>query len=408
MSPYSFPKNKIKILLLEGIHQAAVDVFEENGYSVEVRSDALSEEELLKEISDVHLLGIRSKTNISAKVLDAAERLLSIACFCIGTDQIDLEAAAKKGVPVFNAPYSNTRSVAELTIANIIMLARKAAHRSNLLHAGKWEKSAQGSYEVRHKSLGIVGYGHIGPQVGLLAEALGMSVYYYDIEKKLPMGNAQPVKDLKSLLNSCDFVSLHVPDTESTRGMISKAEIALMKDNSYLINLSRGKIVDLDALKSAIESEKIAGAAADVFPVEPKSNDEEFNSVLRGLPNVILTPHIGGSTQEAQQNIGIESASALVNYTDLGVSAGAVNFPQVTPSALKDSHRVLNIHKNIPGVLSKITKIISETGANIQAQYLNTLGDIGYLIMDVDESLSREIKDRITALDENIKTRLLF
>ncbi|MCB0319190.1 MAG: phosphoglycerate dehydrogenase [Bdellovibrionales bacterium] len=408
MSTYSFPKEKIKILLLEGIHQAAIDVFEESGYSVESSNAALSEEELLKLIPDVHLIGIRSKTRLTSKVLERAQRLLAVACFCIGTDQVDLEMAAKIGVPVFNAPYSNTRSVAELTIANIIMLARKAAYKSLLLHQGQWDKSANNCYEVRQKTLGIIGYGHIGPQVGLLAEALGMSVHFYDIEKKLPLGNAQAVKDLKSLLKASDFVSLHVPDTESTRGMIGENEIKMMKNHSYLLNLSRGKVVDLDAVKTGIESGQLAGAAVDVFPIEPSSNEEQFSSVLCGLPNVILTPHIGGSTQEAQQNIGIESASALVAYTDLGISAGAVNFPQITAPSIKAAHRVLNVHKNVPGVLSKITKIISETGANIKAQYLNTLGDIGYLIMDVDESLSREIKDRITELDENIKTRLLF
>ncbi|MEZ4752873.1 MAG: phosphoglycerate dehydrogenase [Bdellovibrionota bacterium] len=408
MSPHSYPKEKIRILLLEGIHPAAVRVFEENGYSVEQSSDAMLEAELIEKIKDVHLLGIRSKTQVTANILQSADKLLATACFCIGTNQVDLKAAAIKGIPVFNAPYSNTRSVAELTIANIIMLARRAAHKSQLLHAGKWDKSAKQSYEVRQKSLGIIGYGHIGPQVGLLAEAFGMTVSYFDIEKKLPLGNSQVHGSLKSLLSSCDFVTLHVPETEQTRGMIGSEEIKLMKAGSYLINLSRGSIVDLDALKNGIESGKLAGAAVDVFPEEPSSNEETFKSILQGLPNVILTPHIGGATQEAQENIGIESASALVDFTDNGSTGGAVNFPQLTPPSSGDYHRVLNIHKNVPGVLSQINNIISETGANINAQFLNTFGEIGYLIMDVDKSVSREIKDRIDTVEAVIRTRLLF
>lgn len=404
----SFPREKMKILFLENIHPAAAEKLSQAGYSAEQRKVALSEEELCKVIPSVHLLGIRSKTQVTAKVLKAAKNLLGIGCFCIGTDQVDLEAAAMHGVPVFNAPFSNTRSVAELTIAEVVMLARRAAHKSHLLHEGVWEKSADGCVEVRNKTIGIIGYGHIGPQVGLLAEAFGMKVVFYDIQTKLPLGNATPLETLNKLLEVSDFVTLHVPENADTRGMIGSKELKRMKKGAALLNLSRGKIVDLDALKVALTSGHIAGAAVDVFPVEPSSNDEKFTCPLSGLPNVILTPHIGGSTIEAQRNIGLEVVGTFLKFTENGTTTGAVNFPQVELPLVRESHRILNIHRNVPGVLSSINTIIAEMGANIKSQYLGTLKDVGYLIVDVDSSLSKAVKKRIDLLDTSIKTRLLF
>ncbi|MCO6430809.1 MAG: phosphoglycerate dehydrogenase [Deltaproteobacteria bacterium] len=404
----SFPKHKITILLLEGIHPAAVETFRRAGYAVESVKHALSEEELLEAAPSVHLLGIRSKTQITQRVIRAAPQLLAIGCYCIGTNQVDLESAASAGIPVFNAPFSNTRSVAELTIAEAIMLARKASHKSLMMHSGRWDKSAEGCFEVRNKVLGIVGYGHIGPQVGLLAEAFGMKVVFFDIAKKLPLGNAQPLASLKALLQQSDFVALHVPETPATRNMIGKQELDAMKQGSYLLNLSRGSVVDIAALAEALRKGSIAGAAVDVFPEEPSSNNEVFESDLRGLDNVILTPHIGGSTLEAQHNIGIEVSSSLVDFTDSGRSAGAVNFPQVDLPMMDGSHRVLNIHRNVPGVLKDITGIVAAVGGNIRGQYLGTMNDIGYLIMDVDQSVSRNIKREIEKLETNIRTRLLF
>lgn len=405
---HSFPKNKMKITLLEDIHEAAHQRFSSSGYKSTGDKKAWSEEKLLELAPGLHILGIRSKTRITKKVLDKAKNLLAIGCFCIGTDQVDLDAAASRGIPVFNAPFSNTRSVAELAMAEIVMLARRAAHKSQLMHSGVWEKSANGCVEVRNKSLGIIGYGHIGPQLGLLAEAFGMKVYFYDILTKLPLGNAQPVSSLNELLSVSDFVSLHVPENAQTRGMISKKQLASMKDGACLLNLSRGLVVDLEALKTALTSGKIAGAAVDVFPSEPSANDEKFTCPLIGLDNVILTPHIGGSTIEAQRNIGIEVTSSLIKYTETGSTTGAVNFPQVEIPVVHASHRVLNIHKNVPGVLSSINSLIAEIGANIQAQYLSTRNDVGYLIMDVESGISQAVKKKIERLDANIKTRLLF
>jgi D-3-phosphoglycerate dehydrogenase len=404
----SFPKAKMKILLLEGVHSACVERLKEAGYQAELLKNALSEDELVSRIPGVHVLGIRSKTQVTKKVLEAAENLLSIGCFCIGTDQVDLGAAALHGVPVFNAPFSNTRSVAELTLAEMVMLARRAAHKSQLLHRGVWEKSADGCVEVRNKTVGLIGYGHIGPQVGLLAEAFGMKVYYYDIVGKLPFGNATPVSSLRELLHVSDFVSLHVPETPETRNLIGAREIAEMKQGAFLLNLSRGKVVDLNAVKDAVKSGKLGGVAVDVFPEEPASNDEVFSSPLIGLDNVILTPHIGGSTIEAQRNIGLEVAGSLLKFIEVGTTSGAVNFPQVELPVVRNNHRILNIHKNVPGVLSSINTIIAEKGGNIEAQYLNTLGDVGYLIVDVDKEVSARVKDEIDGLATSIKTRLLF
>jgi D-3-phosphoglycerate dehydrogenase len=405
---FSFPPDKMKVLFLEGIHPAAAERMRQSGYQTEMVKAAYSEDELCMKIGSVHILGIRSKTNVTKKVLEHAKHLLAIGCFCIGTDQVDLDEARRQGVPVFNAPFSNTRSVAELAIAEMIMVARQAAHKSQLLHAGVWEKSADGCCEVRNKTVGIIGYGHIGPQVGLLAEAFGMKVYYFDIVGKLPLGNATPVASLEELLKLSDFVTLHVPDTAETRSMISSQEIEQMKNGSFLLNLSRGRVVDLEAVKYALESKKLAGAAIDVFPEEPKSNDDPFSSPLCGLNNVILTPHIGGSTVEAQRNIGLEVASTFVKYIETGSTTGAVNFPQVELPVVKDSHRILNIHRNVPGVLSSINQIIASMGANIRAQYLETRGDVGYLIIDVDSDISAAVKSSIDELDTSIKTRMLF
>jgi len=405
---YSYPKDKIRILLLEGIHPAAVDIFSEAGYEARVVKSAMSNDELLDVIEPIHVLGIRSKTQIRQPAIGASRRLLAVGCFCIGTDQVDLDAAASKGVPVFNAPFSNTRSVAELTLAEVVMLSRKAAHRSMELHSGRWEKSAAGSREVRNKTIGIVGYGHIGSQVGLLAEAFGMRVVFYDIVNKLPLGNAVQLASLGDLLQTSDFVTLHVPESPETRNMISSRELSLMKSGGFLLNLSRGSVVDLEAVRNALASNHLAGAALDVFPHEPRSSSETFDCELRGLENVILTPHIGGSTEEAQRNIGIEVASALVKYIETGSSSGAVNFPHVELPLVRNRHRVLNIHRNVPGVLSNINRIVAQMGVNISSQYLGTRHDIGYLIMDVDQKISREVKREIDLLDTTIKTRLLF
>ena len=405
---FSFPPEKIKVLFLEGIHPVAAERMQQSGYRAELIKHAYSEEELCDAISSVHVLGIRSKTCVSKKVLEHAKQLLAIGCFCIGTDQVDLDEARRRGVPVFNAPFSNTRSGAELAVAEMVMLARRAAHKSQQLHSGIWEKSAEGCCEVRNKTVGIVGYGHIGPQVGLLAEAFGMKVYFFDVVGKLPLGNAMPVGSLEELLRLSDFVTLHVPDTAETRGMIGEREISLMKEGAYLLNLSRGRVVQLEAVRNAVLKKKLAGVAIDVFPEEPTSNDEEFLSPLCGLDNVILTPHIGGSTIEAQRNIGLEVASTFVKFIETGSTTGAVNFPQVEIPVVKDSHRILNIHRNVPGVLSSINQIIASMGANIRAQYLETRSDVGYLIIDVDSDISAAVKSSIDNLDTSIKTRMLF
>jgi D-3-phosphoglycerate dehydrogenase len=405
---FSFPPEKMNVLFLEAIHPAAAERMQLSGYRAKMLKNALSEEELCREIASVHVLGIRSKTTVTQRVLENAKNLLAIGCFCIGTDQVDLDEARQRGVPVFNAPFSNTRSVAELAIAEMVMLARQAAHKSQLLHRGIWEKSADGCCEVRNKTVGIIGYGHIGPQVGLLAEAFGMRVFYYDIVSKLPLGNATPVESLEDLLKLSDFVTLHVPDTNETRGMIGSREIKLMKPGSFLVNLSRGRVVDLEAVRDSIQSKQLGGAAIDVFPEEPRSNDEIFTSPLSGLPNVILTPHIGGSTIEAQRNIGLEVSNTFVKFIETGSTTGAVNFPQVELPVVKDSHRILNMHRNVPGVLSAINQIIASMDANIRAQYLETRGDVGYLIIDVDSDLSHAVKSSIDGLATSIKTRILF
>ena len=399
-----------KILLLENIHAAAKEAFLAGGKPRDIDNfhGSPSEDQLIEMLDGVHILGIRSKTIVNERVLDAAPQLVAVGCFCIGTDQVDLEAAAKRGVAVFNAPFSNTRSVAELGIAEVIMLARKAVQRTMEMHRGQWEKSADGCVEVRRKTLGVVGYGHIGPQIGLLAEAMGMEVIFHDILKKLALGNAKQASDLDELLRSSDFVSMHVPDTPLTRGMIGAKQLAMMRDGSFLLNLSRGAVVDIPALKAALESGHIAGAALDVYPMEPASSADPFESEVRGMENVILTPHIGGSTEEAQRNIGIEVAEAMGGYFDEGTSTGCVNLPEVQLPVSKDSARILNIHEDVPGVLGRINSFIAGASVNIKAQAYRTNDGIGYLIMDVEKGLPRVVGRHIETLDSNIRTRLIF
>jgi D-3-phosphoglycerate dehydrogenase len=402
-------ENRLRILLVEGIHSAADEIFRTcEGADVQRYPSSPAENQLIEMLAGVQVLGIRSKTHINNRVLKAAPQLLAIGCYCIGTDQVDMEAATRRGVAVFNAPFSNTRSVAELTIAEVVMLARRAAQRSMELHQGRWNKSAEGCNEVRRKTIGIVGYGHIGPQVGLLAEALGMEVVFHDILKKLPLGNARQVSGLEELLKMSDFVTMHVPDTPLTRHMISREQLRMMPEGSYLLNLSRGSVVDIGALREALESEHLAGAAVDVFPKEPSSGKGPFASELCGLFNVILTPHIGGSTEEAQHNIGVEVSDALVAYAQTGATIGCANLPEVQLPPIEDSCRVLNIHKDMPGVLSQINGLIAGKCVNIKAQSYNTHNGIGYLIMDVERSISRNIEKQIESLDSNIRTRILF
>jgi D-3-phosphoglycerate dehydrogenase len=404
----SFPKERIKVLLLENIHPGAVERFKSDGLSVELQSAALGERELCEKIEDVHLLGIRSKTRVTPKVLEAARRLLSVGCFCIGTNQVALEAAAKRGVVVFNAPFSNTRSVAELIVSEVIALSRQLMDQSKGMHEGNWNKSATGSFEIRGKTLGIIGYGHIGRQVGVLAEALGMNVIFYDIVQELPMGNNKEMPSLDALLAASDFVTLHVPATDQTRRMIGAEQLKKMRPGSRLLNLSRGNVVDIDALAEALRSGHLSGAAIDVFPQEPESNKERFVSPLQGLRNVILTPHVGGSTEEAQAAIGREVSTTLLKFLNSGSTLQAVNFPKVEPAPLRGRHRILNIHRNVPGVLSSINTIISELNANVESQVLETNQDVGYLVMDLDRDVSDEVRARVSALDTNIRTRILY
>jgi D-3-phosphoglycerate dehydrogenase len=408
MATTSFPKSEIKILLLENIHPVATEAFAREGFQVEAVKGALPEAELAAKIRDVHVLGIRSKTQLTEKVLDEARRLLTVGAFCIGTNQIRLAHANKRGVPVFNAPFSNTRSVAELILAEIVMLSRHLGDRSREVHEGKWKKVAVGSHEVRGHTIGIVGYGHIGSQVGVLAEAFGMRVVFFDIAAKLPMGNNRSMGKLEDVLAEADFVTLHVPETPQTKNMIGAAELAHMKKGACLLNASRGTVVDIDALAAAIQRGHIGGAAVDVYPSEPETNSDGFASPLRNLTNVILTPHIGGSTEEAQEAIGHEVSSALIKLVNSGSTTGAVNFPQVELPVTKGAHRILNVHRNVPGVLRDINKIVSDMNANIRAQLLATDTDIGYLIMDLDQDVSNDVRKAIAELPTNIRTRILF
>jgi len=408
MPETSFPKSSIKVLLLENIHPVATEAFAAEGFQVETVKGSLPEAELAARVRDVHLLGIRSKTHITPKVLDEARRLLAVGAFCIGTNQIDLTHSNKKGVPAFNAPFSNTRSVAELIIAEIVMLSRQLGDRLREVHSGQWRKVAVGSHEVRGHTLGIVGYGHIGSQVGVLAESFGMRVVFFDVMAKLPMGNNRSMATLEEVLAVSDFVTLHVPETPQTKNMIGPAEIARMKPGACLLNASRGTVVQIDALAAAIRSGHIGGAAVDVYPSEPETNSDGFESALRGLPNMILTPHIGGSTEEAQEAIGKEVSAALLKYVNQGATTGAVNFPQIELAMPKGAHRILNIHRNVPGVLRDINKIISDHNANIRAQILSTDADVGYLIMDLDQDVSQDVKQAVAELPTSIKTRILF
>ncbi|OUM01360.1 phosphoglycerate dehydrogenase [Variovorax sp. JS1663] len=409
MSKTSLDKSKIKFLLLEGIHPSAVEVLHAAGYAnVEALSGALPEEELRQRVADVHFLGIRSRTQLTAEVFAAAQKLVAVGAFCIGTNQIDLDAAREHGVAVFNAPYSNTRSVAELVLAEAILLLRGVPEKSAVAHRGGWLKSAENAFEIRGKTLGIVGYGSIGAQLSVLAEALGMQVAFYDVVTKLPLGNARQVRTLNELLLQSDIVSLHVPETAATQWMIGAKEIAAMRPGSILINASRGTVVDIEALAQALKQKKLLGAAIDVFPVEPRSNKDEFQSPLRGLDNVILTPHIGGSTMEAQANIGLEVAEKLVKYSDNGTSTSSVNFPEVALPAHPGKHRLLHIHRNVPGVLSEINRVFADNGINIASQYLQTNENVGYVVTDIDAAYSDLALEKLAQVPGTIRSRVLF
>ena len=404
----SYPKNRIKVLLLEGIHEDAVAQLKTEGYQVELLSGSLSEDELCEIVKGKHVLGIRSKTQITQKVVDAADRLLAIGAFCIGTNQIDLDACMRKGISVFNAPFSNTRSVVEMVIGEMILLMRGTVEKNMALHRGEWKKSAQGSVEIRGKKLGIVGYGNIGSQLSVLAEALGMQVLYYDTEEKLALGNAQKTNSLKELLRKADVVSLHVDGNPINEGFIGKKELGWMKDGAVFINLARGKVVDLDALKAELDSGKIRGAAIDVFPVEPKSNDEPFHSPFTGMDNVILTPHVGGSTMEAQRNIAAYVPEALVNYINTGDSFASVNLPSIRVPQIKGAHRLLHVHHNIPGIMARINNIFSRFNINVVGQYLQTNSEIGYLVTDINKEYNSDVVDELKRIDHTIKLRVLY
>ncbi|UYK78392.1 phosphoglycerate dehydrogenase [Xanthomonas sacchari] len=413
MSPKktSFPKQDIRVLLLEGISQTAVDVFRAAGYSqIELHAKSLPEDELKQRIAEAHIVGIRSRTQLSAEVLAHAKRLIAVGCFCIGTNQVDLDAAELAGIPVFNAPYSNTRSVAELVIAEAILLLRGIPQKNAECHRGGWSKSAAGSHETRGKVLGIVGYGHIGTQVGVLAEALGMQVIFHDIETKLSLGNARTATDLDDLLARSDVVTLHVPETAATRDMIGATQLAQMKPGAHLINASRGTVIDIDALDAALRSGHIGGAAVDVFPIEPKGNGDLFESPLAKYDNVILTPHVGGSTLEAQDNIGVEVAAKLVRYSDNGSTLSAVNFPEVTLPEHAESLRLLHIHRNVPGVLSQINELFSRHNVNIDGQFLRTDPKVGYVVIDVgaSEEQAAVLKEELAQVAGTLRTRILY
>ncbi|KAA9346508.1 phosphoglycerate dehydrogenase [Larkinella humicola] len=404
----SYPKSRIKVLLLENVHPVAVKLFEGEGFNVEILKGALDEDELIEKIRDVSILGIRSKTQVTSRVLEHANKLMCVGAFCIGTNQIDLKTCTEKGIAVFNAPYSNTRSVVELAIGEIIMLVRNIVPKSNKMHEGVWDKSAKNSFEVRGKKLGLVGYGNIGTQLSVVAEALGMEVYFYDIVDKLALGNARKCKTLDELLAISDFLSLHTDGRASNKNLIGAREFSLMKEGVIFLNLSRGHIVDIAALVDAIKSGHVAGAGIDVFPYEPKTNNEEFINELRGLPNVILSPHIGGSTEEAQENIGNFVPGKLLEYINNGSTYGSVNFPEVQLPLLKDSHRLLHIHANVPGILAKINAIFANYHINIQGQYLKTTEQVGYVITDIAKDYSDEVVNELRNIDNTIKFRLLY
>lgn len=405
----SYPKDKIKVLFLENISEKAVQYFKVQGYTdVKKIAGALNEEELIKIIKDVHILGIRSKTFISKKVLDHAKKLQAIGCFCIGVNQVDLKACKHKGVAVFNAPYSNTRSVAELVIGSSIMLIRRVMEKNKAAHDGIWNKDAKGSFELRGKTMGLIGYGNIGMQTSILAEALGMKVKFFDVETKLPLGNAQSVKTLKELVSSSDIISLHVPETNQTKNLINKEIIKYFKQSAILINYARGEVVDLNALSVALKEKHLAGAAIDVFPIEPEKNGDPFETPLQGLSNVILTPHVGGSTEEAQENIGEDVSIKLYQYLERGVSNGSHTIPAISLPPVDNAHRILHIHNNVPGVLSAINTVMSKNKINIVGQYLKTNDEIGYVVLDVDSKLSKKALELLKEVKETIRVRLLY
>ena len=405
----SYPKEKINILFLENISDVAVKFFNDKGYAnVRKLNGALSEEQLIKEIKNVHMVGIRSKTKLTAKVIEAAEKLQAIGCFCIGINQVDLASATAHGIVVFNAPYSNTRSVAELVIGSSIMLIRKIIDKNKAAHEGIWNKEATGSFELRGKTLGIIGYGNIGSQLSVLAEGLGMKVIFYDTETKLPLGNAESRKSLKEVIGAADIVSLHVPETASTKNLINKNNLKFFKKGNILINYARGEVVDLDALAKSLSDGLIGGAAIDVFPWEPEKNGDKFTSPLQGLSNVILTPHIGGSTQEAQHNIGDDVSSKLFNYLEKGISFGSHTIPALSLPPQEGTHRILHIHRNVPGVLSEINTQLSKHKINILGQYLKTNDAIGYVVLDVDKSLSNNALALLKDVKDTIKVRMLY
>jgi D-3-phosphoglycerate dehydrogenase len=405
----SYPKDRIKVLFLENISDKAVQYFKQQGYAdVKKVAGALSEEELIKVIKDVHILGIRSKTFISKKVLDSAKKLQAIGCFCIGVNQVDLKACKQKGIAVYNAPYSNTRSVAELVIGASILLIRRILDKNKAAHNGVWNKDAKGSFELRGKTMGIIGYGNIGTQLSVMAEAMGMRVQFYDIETKLPLGNAQAKKSIKEIVSTSDIISLHVPETNQTKNLINKAVLKQFKSGSILVNYARGEVVDLDALAEAIKEKHIAGAAIDVFPVEPEKNGDVFSTPLQGLSNVLLTPHIGGSTEEAQENIGEDVSIKLYQYLERGVSNGSHTIPSLSLPPVDGAHRILHIHKNVPGVLGAINTLLSKNKINIVGQYLKTNDEIGYVVLDVDSKLSKQAMTLLKEVKETIRVRMLY
>jgi D-3-phosphoglycerate dehydrogenase / 2-oxoglutarate reductase len=404
----SYPKNRINVLLLENVHPVAVALMKAEGFNVETHHAALTEEELCERIKNVSVLGIRSKTQVTAKVLENANRLMTIGAFCIGTNQIDLKTATKKGIAVFNAPFSNTRSVVELAIAEMIMLMRNIADKSVKMHRGVWDKSAKGSFEVRGKKLGLVGYGNIGTQLSVIAESLGMKVLYYDVEERLSLGNAVKCKSLKEVLEQADVISLHVDGRASNANLIGAREFALMKKGVIFINLSRGHIVDIQALRENILSGRVAGCAIDVYPYEPVSNDEEFRSELRDLPNTILTPHIGGSTSEAQENIGNYVPGKIMDYINTGSTSNSVSFPNITLPILENAHRLIHIHNNVPGILARINQVLAENGINIVGQYLKTNDSIGYVITDINKQYDKDLIAKLKAIEHTIKFRVLY
>jgi D-3-phosphoglycerate dehydrogenase len=409
MHPTSYPKEKIKILLLEGIHPSAIKLFTEAGYTdIETLNSSLDEEQLLEKIDKIHLIGIRSKTQLTEKILSKADKLLAAGCFCIGTNQVDMDAAINNGIAIFNSPFSNTRSVAELVIAHCIYLMRKLIEKNTAAHNGDWLKGSNNCYEVRGKTLGIVGYGHIGSQVSVLAESIGMKVIYYDVEPKLSLGNALQVKSFDDLLKNSDILSFHVPGSATSKNMMSELQFAKMKKGAVLINLSRGDVVDISALKASLDQNHLGGAAVDVFPEEPIKNKDKFSSPLQGMKDVILTPHIGGSTMEAQENIGTDVATKLISFLETGSSVGSLSVPALILPVQHDSHRLLHIHKNVPGILSKINSILSEMNVNILGQYLQTNNHIGYVVLDVDKATSSNVLDELRKVKHTIKARSLY